>query len=120
MTAEITGIYVRRVERRAMPLPLEQKIFDTAWVASPEHRRARRRSAWKLAGAGSDGADAGATADEFAAQWRSSVRRVITANLSDESAVLAAFAETGADADRPPAGVVIFVACRLRRTWARR
>ncbi len=35
LTAEITGIYVRRVERRTLPLPLEQKIFDTDWVASP-------------------------------------------------------------------------------------
>ena len=40
-TAEITGIYVRRVERRAIPLPLEQKIFDTAWVQSPAADRSR-------------------------------------------------------------------------------
>lgn len=41
-TAEITGIYLQRVQRRTVPLPLTQKIFDTAWVpASTEddHRR---------------------------------------------------------------------------------
>ncbi len=34
---------------------------------------------------------------------------MITADLADESAMRAAFAETGADAQRPPAGVVLFV-----------
>ena len=34
VTAAITGIYVRRVERRTIPLPLEQKVFDTSWVAA--------------------------------------------------------------------------------------
>jgi phthiocerol/phenolphthiocerol synthesis type-I polyketide synthase D len=48
-------------------------------------------------------------ADEFAARWRSPTRRVITARLADESAVLAAFAECGADAARPPVGIVVFV-----------
>ena len=51
-TAEITGIYVRRVERRALPLPLEQKIFDTAWVPSPAADRARGTVARQLARAG--------------------------------------------------------------------
>ena len=31
-TAEITGIYLQRVQRRTVPLPLSQKIFDTTWV----------------------------------------------------------------------------------------
>ena len=49
LAAELTGIYVRRVERRAMPLPLEQKIFDTAWVhsaASPEGQPLRAPGSW--------------------------------------------------------------------------
>ena len=31
-TAEISGIYLQRVQRRTVPMPLEQKIFDTEWV----------------------------------------------------------------------------------------
>ena len=111
-TAEIAGIYVRRVERRTLPLRLAQKIFDTAWVESPIP--AGQGPATLAASPGSwlvlaDETDT-KVADQFAAQWRSPARRVITANLADESAVLAAFAETGADAERPPAGVVVFAA----------
>lgn len=107
-TAEISGIYVRRVERRAFPLPLEQKIFDTAWVQSPvaTHADSASPGSWLVL---ADQTDARATADGFAVQWRSPERRVVTANLADESAVRAAFADTGADAERPPVGVVIFV-----------
>lgn len=35
IAAEVDGIYLRRVERRAVPLPLEQKIFDAEWTESP-------------------------------------------------------------------------------------
>ena len=31
-TAEVTGIYLRRIQRRTVPLPLAQKVFDTEWV----------------------------------------------------------------------------------------
>ena len=31
-TAEITGVYLRRIQRRTVPLPLAQKVFDTVWV----------------------------------------------------------------------------------------
>ena len=34
-TAELTGIYLQRVQRRTVPLPLTQKIFDTTWVPRP-------------------------------------------------------------------------------------
>ena len=108
-TAEITGIYVRRVERRALPLPLEQKVFDTAWVPSPAaagHTASAALGSWLVL---ADETDAKVMADEFAAQWRCAARRVLTANLADESAVRAAFAETAADAERPPVGIVIFV-----------
>ena len=112
-TAEITGVYLRRVERRAVPLPLQQKIFDTAWVQSPPApagpgpaESAGSPGSWLVL---SDETDAALLADEFAAQWRSPERRVVTAKHVDESAVLAAFAETCADADRPPLGVVLFV-----------
>ena len=109
-TAEITGVYLRRVERRAVPLPLQQKIFDTRWVQSPadpaEIGPVASPGSWLVL---SDNTDAAPVADEFATQWRSPNRRVVTAKHVDESAVLAAFAETCADADRPPVGVVLFV-----------
>jgi phthiocerol/phenolphthiocerol synthesis type-I polyketide synthase D len=109
-TAEISGIYVRRVERRALPLLLEQKVFDTAWVHSERESVPGALSSspgsWLVL---ADDTDASALADKFAAQWRSPQRRVVTASLADESAVRAAFAETGADAERPPAGVVVFI-----------
>ena len=50
-TAEITGIYLRRIQRRTVPLPLAQKIFDTQWVETStrlqvaRRRRLRRRVA---------------------------------------------------------------------------
>jgi phthiocerol/phenolphthiocerol synthesis type-I polyketide synthase D len=105
VTAEINDIYLRRVERRSAPLPLAQKIFDTTWAETP------------IAGAvASDAAgswlvltDAGSKAQEFIEQWRSPARRVITADLGDESAILAAFAETAGDPERPPVGVVAFI-----------
>ena len=33
-TAELNGVCLRPVDPRAVPLPLEQKIFDTEWVES--------------------------------------------------------------------------------------
>jgi phthiocerol/phenolphthiocerol synthesis type-I polyketide synthase D len=104
--AELTGVYVRRVERRALPLPLEQKIFDTAWVESPlGGELAAATGSWLVLA----DAQTSVAAKEFAALWSSAQRRVITADLTDEADVRAAFAETGADAERPPAGVVLFI-----------
>jgi phthiocerol/phenolphthiocerol synthesis type-I polyketide synthase D len=105
VTAEINDLYLRRVERRSAPLPLAQKIFDTTWVEAP------------IADAGSSEApgswlvltDAGSKAAEFVEQWRSPARRVITADLGDEAAILAAFSETAGDPERPPVGVVAFI-----------
>ncbi len=51
-------------------------------------------------------------AEEFADQFGSPTRRVIGADLSDESAVLEAFAKAAADPDLPPVGVVVFVGQR--------
>jgi phthiocerol/phenolphthiocerol synthesis type-I polyketide synthase D len=113
-TAEITGVYLRRVERRTVPLPLEQKIFDTTWVQSwpsdvaPESSDAAAGS-WLLL---SDDSDMRALVDEFATGFSSPTRRVITEDLSDESAVLEAFAKTASDPDIPPVGVAIFVGQR--------
>jgi phthiocerol/phenolphthiocerol synthesis type-I polyketide synthase D len=102
--AELTGVYVRRVERRALPLPLEQKIFDTAWLESPLGGEvAAAPGSWLVL---ADNTQTSVAAKEFAALWSSAQRRVIAADLTD---VRAAFAETGADAERPPAGVVLFI-----------
>ena len=55
-----------------------------------------------------DGAEAEAVAKEFVAAFGSPTRRVITADLSQESAVLEAFSQAAGDAELPPVGVVIF------------
>jgi len=107
-TAEISGVYVRRVERRTVPLPLSQKLFDTAWVPKPATGAARladEPGSWLLL------ADVGmaSTAQDLAAKFGTPDRRVICADLHDESAVLAAFAETAADPDRPPRAVVVLL-----------
>ena len=55
-----------------------------------------------------DGAEAEAVAKEFVAAFGSPTRRVIAADLSQESAVLEAFSQAAGDAELPPVGVVIF------------
>ncbi|MCW2517097.1 MAG: polyketide synthase family protein [Mycobacterium sp.] len=113
-TAEVTGVYLRRVERRTVPLPLEQKIFDTRWVEAalaptrPESS-ATPAGSWLLL---SDGEEAQAFADRFACGFSGPSHRVVTADLSDESAVIEAFARTASDPDLPPVGVVVFVGRR--------
>ena len=115
VAAEVDGIYLRRVERRAVPLPLAQKIFDAEWTESPIAAEATLSAtetapgSWLVLTDATLDAPAKAMADEFVAGWRSPMRRVHTANLDDESAVLAAFAETAGDPEHPPVGVVVFV-----------
>ncbi len=110
VTAEINDIYLRRVERRSVPLPLSQKIFDTTWVPKPiSTTLSEEPGSWLVL----THAQATVMADEFAAGWRSPARRVIIADLNDESAMLAAFAETAGDPERPPAGVVAFIGDNL-------
>ncbi|OBH88809.1 hypothetical protein A5678_15510 [Mycobacterium sp. E2733] len=107
-TAEITGVRLRRIEREAVPIPLSNKLFETTWVEAPiavQSPSSGTAGSWLIL---SDDTDAKA-ADEFAAQWRSPTRRVTTASLVDESAVLAAFAEASADPDSPPTGVVALI-----------
>ncbi len=109
LVAEITGVCMRRVDRWTIPLPLQQKIFDTEWVDSPiaasSVPTAAEPGSWLVLHDDS----ACSIAEEFTAQWRSTTHRVVTASLVDESAIVAAFAEAGADPDRPPAGVVILI-----------
>ena len=105
-TAEITGIYLQRVQRRSVPLPLTQKIFDTEWVETPVDPAASApNGSWLVL---TDGAETEAVAKEFVAGFGSPTRRVVSAELSQESAVLEAFSQAAGDAELPPVGVVIF------------
>ena len=110
--AEITGAQLRRVDPGMVPLPVSQKVFDTTWVESPvvveptPPAPAEAPGSWLVL---ADDTDAGSVAAEFTADWRSSTRRVIIGDLSDEASVRAAFAEAAADPDSPPVGVVVFV-----------
>ena len=107
VAAEVDGIYLRRVERGAVPLPLAQKLFDAQWIESPIDAQPTSdddRGSWLVLTAQTD-----SLADEFVERWRAPMRRVHTAHLHDESAVLAAFAETAGDPEHPPAGLIVFV-----------
>jgi phthiocerol/phenolphthiocerol synthesis type-I polyketide synthase D len=105
-TAEISGIYLQRVQRRSVPLPLEQKIFDTEWVETPVDAGVTApEGSWLVL---TDGAESEAVAKEFTAAFAAPTRRVVTADLSQESAVLEAFSQAAGDAELPPVGVVVF------------
>jgi phthiocerol/phenolphthiocerol synthesis type-I polyketide synthase D len=109
-TAEITGVYLRRIERRTVPLPLAQKIFDSVWESSAPSGIGAQTSAasWLLLA----DTDAEAIAQDFAAKFSCPTRRVISEDMSNDSAVLEAFAKTASDPEFPPVGVVIFVGQR--------
>ncbi|BBY21631.1 type I polyketide synthase [Mycobacterium stomatepiae] len=112
VAAEINDIYVRRVERRSVPLPLSQKVFDTTWVPRPVVAGpADVPGSWLVLTEGQP-----PEAAAFIEGWRSPAHRVVTADLQDESAVLAAFADTAGDPERPPVGVVVFVAANPELT----
>ncbi len=112
-TAEVTGVYLRRVQRPTVPLPLARKVFDTVWVSAsssemgPETLAAAVGSWLVLADD-----DTTLIAQDFIAGFGSPTRRVISAELLDESAVLEAFAKTAADPELPPVGVIVFVGQR--------
>jgi phthiocerol/phenolphthiocerol synthesis type-I polyketide synthase D len=112
VTAEINDIYVRRVERRSVPLPLAQKIFDTTWSPRPvSPGQSDTPGSWLVLTEGHVD-----EADQFVAQWRSPTHRVITAELTDESAMLAALDEATGDPAHPPVGVVVFAAANPHLT----
>jgi phthiocerol/phenolphthiocerol synthesis type-I polyketide synthase D len=112
-TAEITGIYLQRVQRRAVPLPLTQKIFDTTWVQTSTPIGAELPDlcdgSWLVL---TDGAETEEIVSDFVTRFGSPTRRVITADLSRESAVLEAFAKTAGDPELPPTGVIVFAGQR--------
>ncbi|MGB3523442.1 MAG: type I polyketide synthase, partial [Mycobacterium sp.] len=109
VTAELSGIYLQRVQRRTVPLPLTQKIFDTEWIDTsvPAQPPAAPDGSWLVL---TDGAETEALAADFAGRFGSDTRRVITADLASEPAVREAFAQTADDPDRPPVGVIVLAA----------
>ncbi len=112
-TAEVTGIRMRPVDARTVPLPLEQKIFDTEWIPSPAQSQsnggapAAPAGSWLLLAEPDTGTKAFAA--EFASRFTSPTCRVITEELTKESKVQAALAKIAATPELPPAGVIVFV-----------
>ena len=90
-------------------MPLTQKIFDTSWIQSPTSPAPPCDGSWLVL---TDGAETEAIANDFVARFGSPTRRVVNADLSQESAVLEAFAKTAADPELPPVGVIVFAAQR--------
>ena len=104
-TAEISGIYLQRVQRRTVPMPLDAE--DLRHRMGRDSGRRRLRTGRQLAGADRRRRGRGG---------RKGVHRRIRltdptgrrADLSQESAVLEAFSQAAGDAELPPVGVVIF------------
>ncbi len=104
-TAEVTGVYLRRVQRQTVPLPLSRKLFRPVWEETPAPSGTEPQGSWLVL---TDGPDSAAA--EFAVGFLSPRRRVITADLNNESEVKDAFAEVAGDPALPPAGVVFLAA----------
>jgi phthiocerol/phenolphthiocerol synthesis type-I polyketide synthase D len=120
-TAELTGVELRRTDPGSVSLSLEQKIFDTAWEESASEEESRPTAALEglsATPAGSwllladDDIDTAALVEDFAARFSSPTRRVISEKFTDESAVLAAIANTAANPELPAAGIIVFVGNR--------
>ncbi len=112
VTAELTGVELRPVDPAAVRLPLERKVFDAVWVQSSAPRIASASDrvaggSWLLL-AGSDSETAALVAD-VATRLSSPTRRVVSGALSNDSAVVEGFAKTAAEAELPPAGVIVFL-----------
>jgi phthiocerol/phenolphthiocerol synthesis type-I polyketide synthase D len=95
-----------------VPLSLEQKIFDAAWVQNPAPQGDAVADGTWVVLAESD-SETTALAAEITTRFTSPARRVISATLADESAVAEAFAKTGDDSQFPPVGIVVLLAKRL-------
>jgi phthiocerol/phenolphthiocerol synthesis type-I polyketide synthase D len=115
-TAEISGVYLRRVQRRTVPLPLAQKVFEATWaeVPIPLEEDVTTSAVSSVGAAGSwlvltDESGAKGIAQDFTESFGSPTQRIVSADLFDESAVLEAFAKAAADAELPPLGVIVFI-----------
>src|SRR5699024_6965005 len=82
--AELDGIYLRRVQRRTVPLPWSQTLFLAGWqsTAAPQPRDdAAAAGSWWLLSAG-----AADTAAYFSRRFAAPQRRLHSATLGDEPA----------------------------------
>lgn len=104
--AQADDVHLKRVQRRTVPLPLSQKIFDSHWVEAAAPTGGAVSGSWLVL---TDGPVSAATAQEFTARFGDATRKVVTADLGDESAVRDAFADATSDPDLLPAGVVVMV-----------
>ncbi|MCB0950643.1 MAG: acyltransferase domain-containing protein, partial [Mycobacterium sp.] len=104
--ARVDDVHLKRIQRRTVPLPLSQKIFDSTWTESavPAASAAPTGSWLALA----DRAANMTAAQDFADRFAGPGRKVIIADLGDESGVREAFATATADPDLPPAGIIVF------------
>jgi phthiocerol/phenolphthiocerol synthesis type-I polyketide synthase D len=116
VTAELTGVLLRPIDIGAVPLALEQKVFETIWVESsmpPEissELAATPAGSWLLLA--DDDAETKALVAEFTARLSSPARRVVDVELSNEAAVQEAVAKAAADPDVQPARVIVFIGQR--------
>jgi phthiocerol/phenolphthiocerol synthesis type-I polyketide synthase D len=109
--AELTGVELKPVDLASVPLSLEQKIFDAAWVQSPAAPGgAVADGTWVVLAESDPAAETTALAAEVTDKLTSSTRRAVSATLADESAVAEAFAKTAADPK--PVGIVVLLAKR--------
>jgi phthiocerol/phenolphthiocerol synthesis type-I polyketide synthase D len=112
VVAELAGVVLRRAEPGTVAVPLEQKIFDTAWEESaptgavPDLSAAPAGS-WLLLA--DDDAETTALVQDFVDRFRSPTRRVISEKLSDAAAVQAGIVNIAANRQRPAAGIIVFV-----------
>ena len=104
--AQVNDVHLKRIQRRTVPLPLSQKIFDSTWAEVPVPTGTPTTGSWLAL---ADSAATLTSAQDFAARFSAPERRVITAELGDEAGVREAFATATADPDLPPAGVIVFV-----------
>ncbi|MDF0530495.1 SDR family NAD(P)-dependent oxidoreductase, partial [Tsukamurella sp. 8J] len=101
LAARVNGVFLRRVQRRTVPLPLAQKMFRAEWLrVEPPTGASTRPGSWLVVGA---------DATEFARSFSSPERRVVTASLGDDAAVSEAFGQAAGDPAMPPVGVVVLV-----------
>lgn len=104
--AVVDGVALKRIQRRTVPLPLAQKIFDTRWVESAAPAAGSPTGSWLVL---ADGAAAMPTTQDFAERFAGAQRKVVTAELADDAAVREGFGAATSVADLPPAGIVIVV-----------
>ena len=108
VTAVVTGVYLRRVQRRTVALPLSQKLFAASWEEQPASGGSAAAGSWLVLA----DAESRSAAAEFTAAFESAERRVVTAPLDDETAIQAAFADAAADPGLPRVGVVVLAGPR--------